>query len=693
MAYQETNPPVSLLNRPEEPRVLPNEHSSMQLAAEPPACPGVSGGVAVKVFGAPQVTVNSTPIKLSGRAATLLTYLALEGKPLHRTVAAQLLWPDAGAQGLRNLRVELTGLRQRGIELSPNRASSLSLRASTELDDLQAQAGEARARFAAGLAPPLQNFTDHGNPELALWAKRQRQRLTQCVNHLVSLGQRQREPVPLESPGDSRPLQWLADRVLPELQAFIQGARHPQLALCVGRSGSGRRECLELALSRLGLSAVEIPAAASLDQMHTHLLVNLTTVLNETAPQRAPDFLPDQGPGAADLSRLAPLLMRAGPLAVVVSHAERLTADGVQMIDFLMGLGRPLLVVAVTTPAGQARLEKMLAPHDQPGWFQEIGVPALTPEGLPAREDWPGLDLGSDARFEIIRQTEGFLGAVRCQLPISVTERGRLGRRLQRTLHAELAAALGEDLEPVQALTLLPGPFSEVTALGVLSGSGLDGSQVHALLKRAVQVGVLERVDSAVPVRMPQMHARLPDTAHLLCFRSELQRAALASSLDASDRQKLKRSFCVLPPVLRPSGPAVALRALPAAPSVLGPHETAHLPGGYALLARATGWTVLRLGAGTHAAPRLELRFTAPAAAQRWQMGLRLQRLTPDEGPAVHVLSGASTSSRQVEVAPWSQLPEANGWTLAGGTLTERHLTLAVQASDLVLHLTRPEFL
>lgn len=648
----------------------------------------------MKVFGEVQVTVNAKSIKLSSRASTLLAYLVLEGGHIHRTVAARLLWPDAGAQGLRNLRVELTGLRQRGIELSPNRAPSLSLRASTELDDLQAQSGEVRTRFAAGLATPLQNFNDHGNPELASWARCQRQRLTQSVNRLARLTQNQQGPVPLGiSPPiisvDQRPVQWLVDRVLPELQAFIQGARHPQLAICVGRSGSGRRECLELALTRLGLTQVEIPATSNLDQMRSHLLVNLMTVLNETAP----DFLQDQGPGAADLSRLAPLLMRAGPVAIVLRHAERLTPDGVQMIDFLMGLGRPLLVVAVTTSAGQPQLVKMLGQHDQPGWFQEIQVPVLTPESLPPQEDWPALDLDSDARFEIIRQTEGFLGAIRCQLPISAADRGRLGPRLQRTLHAELAAALGEDLEYVQALTLLPGPFSEVTALGTLGQAGLEGSRANELLKRAVQAGVLERVDSVVSVRMPHMHVRLPDAARLLGFRSELQRAALASSLDASDRQKLKRSFRVLPPALRPSGPEVALEALPVAPSVLGPHETAHLPGGYVLLARATGWTVLRLGASTHAVPRLELRFMVPAATQHWQMGLRLQRLNQDESPGVQILSGLSTPSRQVDVAPWSRTPEANGWVRAEGTLTERQLVLAVQASDLILHLTQPEFL
>ena len=73
-------------------------------------------------------------------------------------------------------------------------------------------------------------------------------------------------------------------------------------------------------------------------------------------------------------------------------------------------------------------------------------------------------------------------------------------------------------------------------AQGILSESGVGSSQVHALLKRAVQVGVLDRVDSVVTIQMPQMHARLLDTTPLLCFRSELQRAALASSLGASAR-------------------------------------------------------------------------------------------------------------------------------------------------------------
>ena len=401
------------------------EGSSTELAVVSSPCPEVPESIAISVFGKVQVTVNTKPVKLSSRASTLLTYLALEGGQLHRTLAARLLWPDAGQQGLRNLRVELTGLRQRGIELSPNRAPSLSLRATTELDDLQAQSGEARVRLRQDWRRPLQNFTDHGNPELAAWARRQRQRLTQSINHLVSLTQNQQVPAPLGiSPlinsVDQHPVQWLADRVLPELQAFTQGVRHPQLAICVGRSGSGRRECLDLVLPRLGLTQVEIPAASSLDQLCSQLMVGLMTVPKERASQEALGSLQDQVPEAADLSTLIHLLMQAGPLAIVLRHAERITIAGVQMIDFLMGLGRPLLVVAVTTFAGQPRLEKMLGHHDQPGWFQEIEVPALTPESLPTQMDWPGLDLDSDARFEIIRQTEGFLGASRCQLPISL---------------------------------------------------------------------------------------------------------------------------------------------------------------------------------------------------------------------------------------------------------------------------------
>ncbi len=646
------------------------------------------------MFGKLQVTVAEQPIKLSGRAATLLTYLTLEGGQLHRTTAAQLLWPAAGAQGLRNLRVELTALRRQGIELSPNRSSSLSVQAVTELDDLRQRRSAEQAHLMAALTHPLQNFNDLGNPVLAAWARHQRQRLAQAVEQLSGTRVLPQAPAPPLRSSDQPVVQWLAERVAPEFESFTHGARHPQLAVYVGRPGSGRRESLGMVLARLGLTPLELTATASLDSWRSLLLVNLKAALKTEVPHLRP-LHPEQEPQTNDLSGLVPLLMQAGPVAVVVHSAEHWSKETVQLIDLLLGLPRPLLVVAVTTPAGQARLEKALGHHDQPGWFHIIHVPALTPESLPVQ----GVESASapegqeqEARFETIRQTEGFLGAVRCQPPTPTTMRGRLGQRLQRMLRAEVAAALGTDLAHLQTLALLPGPFSEATALGTLGQGGLGTTQAAQVLKDALQTGILERVDSVLTVRLPEMQIRLPDAARLLCFRSELQRAALAGSLDAGDRHRLKHPSCTVPTAVRPSELELTLRASAIRPRVLEPHETVHLPGGYVLLARASGWTVLRLGAADHAVPRLELHFAVPASAQRWQLRLCLQN-PHHEDPGIHILSGAGTPSGQVSAAPWPQALAPGQWVLAEGALRDQHLVLSVQATNVILHLGRPEFI
>ncbi|MFC4454792.1 hypothetical protein [Deinococcus sonorensis] len=652
--------------------------------------------MSVKVFGKLEVLVGGEPVKLSARAVTLLTYLALEGGRIHRTTAAQLLWSEAGPQGLRNLRVELTALRRLGIELSPNRSSSLSLHALTELDDLQQRSGQARARLAATLTQPLLNFNDHGNPALGAWARRQRHHLTRAVEQLVSAATSgaAQPSAPLGVPADRHLVQWIADRILPELQSFVQGARHPQLALYVGRSGSGRRESLDLALTRLGLTQVEVTASASLDSMQLLLRANLMKALHQTEPQDVPQRVHRHGAEPSELSELTQLLMKAGPLAIVVHAGERLSLETTQLIDLMLGLARPLLVVVVATSAGRSQLEDLLSHHDQPGWFQVIAVPTLTPESLPARfgEDAASGSLDSDDRFEIIRQSEGFLAAIRCQLPSSASVRGRLGQRLHRTLHAELAVVLGADLEYLQVLALLPGPFSEVTALGTLSQAGLEIGRARWLLRHALQACILEHVDSVIAVRMPQRQVRLPDDARLLWFHSELQRAALAGSLDAGERHRLKPSVCTLPTVVEPSGPGITLTPSTTAPALVERHDSTLLPGGYVLLTRAGGWTVQRLGAAGHAVPRLELHFAAPAAARRWQFLVQLQRRTGAE-PGVQVLNGAGQLFQQVRAEPWLQPLEPGGWMQAEGALRDQRLILAVQATDLILHLERPTFI
>jgi hypothetical protein len=86
------------------------------------------------------------------------------------------------------------------------------------------------------------------------------------------------------------------------------------------------------------------------------------------------------------------------------------------------------------------------------------------------------------------------------------------------------------------------------------------------------------------------------------------------------------------------------------------------------------------------------LRFTVPAAAQRWQLRLRLQRITSREEVNIYILNGASSSPRQMNIKPWSRPMEVGEWVLAEGILMEGHLILSMQASNLILHLEQPEF-
>ncbi|MFC4639971.1 hypothetical protein [Deinococcus hohokamensis] len=630
--------------------------------------------VQLDVFGPLRIYVDGRLLKPSGRAATLLTYLALEAAPLHRLAAARLLWPLAGKAGLQNLRVELSVLRRQGLDLSPHRAPHLTLRAVL--------------RPSVPGQEPLADFNDHGNPLLRDWAEQQRLRLR-------LLGTAPGLDLPTTSPSgaasaEAGPLAWLASQLRVRLEPVVAAARHrPQLLVYVGRQASGRRETLRRLLPELGLSVVEVSAAPSSDEMLPSLLLNLCPLLEGSARHDAETLLHTPHPDLL-LAHLGRLLRSVrAPLAVVLHGAERLGPQSVGMVNFLMDLPRPLLTVAVTTPAGAEGLEVLLSAHARPGQLHVAAVPLLTTESFtdPA---------GTFAQHaERVRQSEGWLAAAsspELQAPLSGL-RARLNADVKRVLRAEVSAA-GLELAAFRLLAAVPSPFPEGTALKLLTGRGRTEAQAHAILEAGLATGVLERVADVLEVTLPQGTARVPDGLYPLAFASELQRAALAAGLDPSERTSL-RQVAGPPPVSRPRLSGV-LDAQPTPPPARPQLSQAHrLPSGFLLLQGEGSFSVMRLGAPGHTAPTLYVQLGAPPDAQNWQFDFQLQGIDPAAlRSPLHVVAPAGGDRGPAALLGWSGDLEPDTWYRASGPLAAggRRLRLCLQGSDVLVHVTGVSF-
>lgn len=658
---------------------LPDSGVPVASSASPPHTPAADPApeVQLNVFGPLRITLGGRLLKPSGRAATLLTYLALERAPLHRMAAARLLWPQAGKAGLQNLRVELSVLRRQGIDLSPHRAPHLTLRA-------------VLAPAAPGQADePLADFNDHGNPLLRDWAAQQRLRL----RHQGAGPGLPTTSLPAAN-AEAGPLAWLASQLRARLEPVMAAARQrPQLLVYVGRQASGRRESLRRLLPDLGFSVVELTAGPSSDEMLPSLLLNLCPLLEGGARQDAEALL--HTPPESMLAQLGRLLRSVrSPLAVVVHCAERFSAQSIGMLDFLMDLPRPLLTVAVTTPAGAEGLELLLSAHARPGQVHVAAVPLLSTESFadPA-SDQPG---AFAQHAERVRQSEGWLAAAsspELQAPLSGL-RARLNADVKRILRAEVSAA-GLALPAFRVLAAVPSPFSESTALKLLTGGGRSEAEAHAILEAGLASGVLERVADVVEVSLPQVTARVPDGLYPLAFTSELQRAALAAGLDPSERTSLRQLAGPLP-LSRPRLSGV-LEARPAAlPATLRRAQTHRLPGGFLLLPAEDGFSVMRLGAPGHAAPTLYVQLGAPPETRGWQFDLQLQGLDPAAvRPAVHVVAPDTREREPAALLAWSSDLAPDTWYRVAGTLGAAgrpQLRLCVQGNDVLMHVTGLSF-
>lgn len=629
--------------------------------------------VRLRVLGTAAVLRGDAALPLSRKGTLLLTYLALEGRPMHRSTVAELLWP--GGRGLASLRVELSKLRAQGLDLAPGGGPLLRFTAGTDLEELAAEAAAATVPHLALNGPPLGGLDDPGNPALQTWLDTQRQRLD---------GRRQAvRRQQAASPGDSPPerlegsaVAWLAGRFAPELRATQELARRePQVLLYTARSGHGTRATLRSVLESQDWPYVELDAVADPRLLLTSLLLRLRTLLPPEAHARLGKLL-EEGPSVPHLvSGLSGLLIGHGQPLVIALHRAEVGAGPDDLLPFALNWPLPLVLLLATTPCREDALARAVRQQFGGGRLRVFRASPLPSAALP--DPAPALAL--------IRHSEGWLTALRPLLRLREPwpPRVRLTPAVQGDLLAEVEQALPGAARALAPLAALPSPFSAEQALGHLP---LPAAEGRPLLDSALRLGVLERVPPVLHADLPDLRGRLPDGEHPLAFGSELTRCALAATLEGAARAALRgqprRGWAAQdPPPRLPTGPQPGETAAPTRGEF---RRTAALPGGY----RAEQWdgqlTLLRLGAEGHAAPELRLSLPLPHGTRTWRLAYRLDEYRPDRAsPLLIAECGGEPEVLDLGAGPDRRWRLWCGPAQPGGA----PLVLRVRALDLTLHL------
>lgn len=666
----------------------------------------------LNVLGLTQLTASGTPIKVSGKGLALLTYLTLENRPIHRETLANLFWPLGG--GLGSLRVELSKLRQLGIELSPERAPLLRSTVPTDLHSLTQWTPAGDMEWLRGL--PLGGLDEAMTPALLPWLHQQRSRLEQDIQRVLqqalvqavseqqtvyaaqirdraaAWGWTLSEPAPQQ---DFHPARALAAGLTADLlRAARQAERAPHVLLFVGRHGSGRREALQAALENHPWPAVHLDAVAYSTLLVMSLMMRLLPVLREDLRPALHALMARSLPADQAMTALSALLLaHNSPLVVVIHGAESLGDDVAPLFDFALNWPLPFLLVLVSTDAGEGAVTRLLGRHVRPERFSLSRTRPLCADDLRS-PDLPTPLLPATERhlFQVARQSEGWATAALglLHMPQPLAQRVPMPPEVRAVLIGEAYQAMGNHLAVLAPLAALPGPFSVSLALATLRRV-LHGIEADQTLERALSTGLLERVPEYLDVALPSGTFSVPDGDHPLAFRSELQRAALAGTLDSALRASLRQASPAAPSAAQASPlsvqGAVSRSALPADPMT---QTTISLPGGYRLHFAPDVATLLRLGARGHHPPEVRLHFRTPEHATQWQFTFCVETVHTGEEAFPLWILGPDAATPPLPIV----VPQDCQWFSASGPLSApgASLVIGMRARDLILHLADLEF-
>ncbi|MFC5847501.1 hypothetical protein [Deinococcus petrolearius] len=664
------------------------------------------------LLGRVYMTREDQALSLSNKAAALLAYLSLEGRPHHREHLAELLWNHSGA--LRNLRVELTRLRQQQLALFPERQPMLALTCDTDFSRLQAAApGLSERQLPGWLAQlrglPLGGLDDLGSPAFQEWVTRQRLRLCERVEDLLAeLQLRFAQRGQMQAVEQIRERAAQLDLHLPPLAAggaatapgshfafpaqeaelrrvLDRADRSPQVVSLSGPSGA-KRALVEAAARGGDWRVLHLQVTAQPRLFQVTLVQQLAQALPALSEELLGTLERLQHHQSLDLIRLAQVLMQADTpllLSLNLAQAEPWFADGLQ---FILSGRCPLTLVLTSGSAdvlddvrqqlGPIHLERMhrlsLPPVGAAGL-----LPVLAEQAQASGEETSADELHSRAA-RLSARTEGWplylrslLGAQGDPTPSAAQTAEMASARLAELQHLSVPVRRG-----LSVLAQVHDRFDLPLVHELL------GPLADEVLHVGAQRGVLVPAHLEEDVELPGLLTWVSDAEPHLAFASEITRAALAGRLTPAERHDLRRRLAAL---AWPAAPALAAHyaeraglhdlaaqaraalgtpdpsapRLPAAQPVAAPLGTAaprrevRTPGGYRVALEHGRLEVLRRGR-PGPTPRLRLRFGTVGAGP-WSMTLRLDlytHLLPGEAPGPYALGVGLGHEPQKVYAP-----------------------------------------
>lgn len=639
----------------------------------------------LNMLGHVYVTHNGHSVQVSHKGAALLSYLALERQAHHREHLADLLWDHP--QALRNLRVELTRLKQQGISPFPARQPMLSLNCATDLEQWTQDSGTlTESNLPGWLARargfPLSGLEDVGSVTFRTWVDQQRWRISENMERTLAdvyarfSGRGQMQSLNLireradrlgfrlpETPGpppegklfQHPPQQAELQRVAHKAQAEYRS----QLVFLHGQPGTAH-PLISAAFQDTPWQVMQIQMGAQRRLVQGALIQQLVRTIPE---YKAPllDLLGDlTEEGELDLIRISALIARAGSPLVLAVHVTENQPWLTNAVRFVLDFPHPMVLVMCTSADTVRReLQAELGGVDR-AQLHTLNIPAVGSRAVQHAMQRQGQPCTASQASRWAQCTEGW--------PLyfqTFWERGELPEHRCPAQPEVITHAVLNTLNGVPAparrqfsrLAQIQDRFDMNQAAYVLEEPEL--SAVMNLLRLGRAHDLLVPAAEREAVRLSTLSTWVNDVETHLTFASETVRVALATQLPAPERHHLRirlseyyqhrcpalhqhyaarAGLPVTPPVpARQPAPAPTAepqvsewptwQTVPDDPALQPPGARQELrtPNGYRVALEGSTLEVMRKGY-LGSAPTLALPF-GPLPAGTWRMRVRIDLL------------------------------------------------------------------
>ncbi|RJF71662.1 hypothetical protein D3875_08860 [Deinococcus cavernae] len=520
------------------------------------------------MLGHVYVTFNGHTVQVSHKGAALLSYLALEGQSHHREHLADLLWDHP--QSLRNLRVELTRLKQQGISPFPARQPMLSLNCPTDLEQWTHSAHAVTENtlpdwLARVRGFPLSGLEDVGSSNFRNWLDQQRWRinetmertLTEVYTRFSQRGQAQALALIRERAGrlgftlpdvvaPSAPLEGSLVQHHPqqaELRRIAQKAQDTsssQLVFLHGLPGTPR-SAVAAAFQGTPWKAMQVQMGPQRRLVQAALIQQLVRTLPE---YKAPllDLLGHlTEEGELDLIQISAVIARAAQPLILALHVIERQPWLTNAVRFVLDFPHPMVVVLCTSSEAVRReLQGDLGGVD---WTQlhHLSLPAVGAQGIQWAMQQQAQPCTPSQASRWAQCTEGWPLYFQTLWDTQALPLGRCPSQPDAATHAVLTDLHGlsaQERGQLSRLAQIQDRFDVAQAAHVLAEPDLTG--VLRLLRLAREQGLLVPAAAREDVQLPGLTTWVNDLETHLAFVSETVRVAFARQLPAPERHQLR---------------------------------------------------------------------------------------------------------------------------------------------------------